>query len=404
MDKKCNLTGFGSSVNMSYPMANFDDALRQNCSFDYNFEYSQRPSGPDKNTEIAFKLIFYFVAAIENVLLLYVMKRDPLKRFRNSTSYLIGNFAIADLVSIISGICDSIFQLNPKKVQHNYEIAGCFQGIGVQCSFLIITIFAMDRYMAIVHPYKYKNIMNRKFVLIILILVPWCFAIIALPVIYFAPAYGDGRTLTNMFAGDIIALTIITLIVHPLTHWTFKRKIKELSKSSYMNKLILAESLKAAKVLATTVLMVSLCLIIFMSPYLVAFGFNLAGCDKCLLNHAFQSFWKYYPLLVAVRLMANSFVYTWRLPLYRESLKTLTLHIRFRPTTSIDNSRLTRNSRNTSDQTAPSHLSQSSEFLEENNNKSVPGKTLSNRHGPLKEIGIENNADTSKDTSFHEKF
>ena len=116
-------------------------ALDFNCSFDTNFDYARRPSQPDKNTETAFKLTFYFLAAIENSLLLYVIYKDPLKRFRNTPSYFIGNFTIADLVSIISGICDSIFHFNPQKTEQTQEIVGCFAAIGIQSSFLIIMDF-----------------------------------------------------------------------------------------------------------------------------------------------------------------------------------------------------------------------------------------------------------------------
>ena len=165
--------------------------------------------------------------------------------------------------------------------------------------------------------------MTNKFVLVILLSFPWCFSVIALPVIYFDPAYRDERTLTNLFAGDVIALIAISLMVHPLTYWTFKRKTNDFPSSSCTNKQIQKENLKIAKVLSNTVLLVSICLITFMSPYLVAFSFSLAECDQCFLSNAFLSFWQYYPLITAIRLMTNSSVYAWRLPLYKESLRAL---------------------------------------------------------------------------------
>ena len=166
--------------------------------------------------------------------------------------------------------------------------------------------------------------MTRKVFLVTVIILPWGVATVALPVIYFAPGYSDGRTLTNLFAGNIIALTAITLVVHPFTHWVFRWKIKDIAKSSCINRHITEEDLLVAKVLATTVL-ISLCIILFMAPNLVAFCFSLASCDECVLNHAFQSFWKYCLLLTSVCWMSNSLVYAWRLPLYRKSLKVLIL-------------------------------------------------------------------------------
>lgn len=323
MAKRCaNFTGVDLlATNASFSVDDIDK-LFKNCSLNsYQF---RGPTGPDQVTERWLKFTFYFLASIGNFLLLFTMYKDPLQRFRNSTSYFIINLTIADLLSIVSGLCNSIFQIDQRKGgKITEEILACLDGIGVQCSFLITMIFAIDRYMAIAHPYKYQDIVIKKYFLIAFILIPWCFAIIALPLIYFAPAYKGGKTLTRLFAGDIIALICITLIVHPLTHWTFKKNIKKLANSSFTNKQIMGDNLKIAKVLATTVLVVSVCLITFMSPYLVAFIVNLVGCDKCYLSHAFLSFWMYYPLLMSVRLMINSVVYAWRLPLYRQSLKAL---------------------------------------------------------------------------------
>ena len=406
---KCNLTALEAKFNESYHMANYNK-LTANCSFDTNFDFSRRPSQPDKDTETAFKLMIYFLSAIENLLVLYVIYKDPLKRFRNTPSYFIGNFTIADFVSIISGICDSIFNLHPDKTSQ--EIAGCFAAIGLQSSFLIIMLFAIDRYAAIAHPYKYQNFMRRRIVLVILIFFPWCFSIIALPVIYFAPAYRSGKTLTKLFAGDVIALTAISLIVHPLTYRTFKRQIKDLSSSSYTNKQMQKENLKIAKVLSTTVLVVSICLIAFMSPYLVAFSVILADCNQCLLSHAFLSFWLYYPLLTAIRLMTNSLVYAWRLPLYRESLKALIANTRLQNLLNRFNTRHENETFSTTSiekrecDTIPSGLSKKSAFFAETKNTEASTSTLSQLPGGHNEMGIVNMGlrNEVEETCFDEKL
>ena len=406
---ECNFTALDSKFNKSYLIATDYNKLIVNCSFDTNSDF-YLPSQPDRETETAFKLIIYFLSAIANLLLLHVIYRDPLKRFRNPPSYFIANFTIADLVSIISGICDSIFYLHPEKTSQ--EIAGCFAAVGLQSSFLIIMLFAIDRYAAIAHPYKYQNFMRKKIVLVILILCPWCFSTIALPVIYFAPAFSSGKTLTKLFAGDVIALTAISLIVHPLTYWTFKRKIKELSSSSYTNKQMRKENLKIAKVLSTTVLVVSVCLITFMSPYVVAFSFILADCNQCLLSHTFVSFWQYYPLLTAIRLMTNSLVYAWRLPLYRESLKALIANTRLQHLLNRFNTRAENGTFRTTSieirqcDTKPSGLSRNSAFFEETKNTEDSTSTLSQLPGVHNEMGMVNVGmrNAVEETCFDEKL
>ena len=306
-----------------------DNLVDANCSFNFK-NFSDFRRAPGKKLERGFKLLFYFVACIGNCLLLFVMYKDPLKRLRNATSYFIINLTLADLLSTAGGITESVIQLNPQDPRElsdtleSQELAACFDGIGIQCALLMTMIFSIDRYIAIVHAYTYKNVVAKKCIVVTAIILPWCFAIIALPVMYFAILKNDiQEALTRMLAGDFIALTCITLTVHPYTHWAFLRRIKDLRKSSTSHKQLLEENLRVAKVLATTVLVVSICLVLFIFPYFVAFCFHVAKCDMCFLHDVFQSFWQYYPLLSSIRLMMNSMVYAWRLPLYRKSLKAI---------------------------------------------------------------------------------
>ena len=305
-----------------------DYKIFENCSFKDNASDFSSISR-HKKAEIAFQFLFNFVASVGNCLLLFVMYKDPLKRLRNSTSYFIINLTFADLLSTTSGITETVIQLNPQDpkasdIQEDQKLAACIYGIGIQCSLLMIMIFSLDRYIAIAHAYAYRNIVGKKYIVVSVIFLPWCFAIITLPVMYFASFNNDvHELLTRMLAGNFIALSCITLTVHPYTHWVFVRRIKDLRNSSSNHKQLLEENLKVAKVLATTVLVVSICLIIFILPYFVSFCFYVARCDKCFLSNTFLSFWPYYPLLSSIRVTINSVVYAWRLPLYRKSLKAI---------------------------------------------------------------------------------
>ena len=305
-----------------------DFKIFENCTFEYNSS-DLGSFSRNKKVKHVFQFIFYIMASIGNCLLLFVMYKDPLKRFRNSTSYFIINLALADLFSTASGITETVIQLNPQDprvgdTQQNQQLAACFNGIGIQCSLLMTMIFSLDRYMAIAHSYTYKNLVALRHVVVMVITLPWCFAFITLPVMYFASlANNVHEMLTRILAGNFIALSCVTLTVHPYTHWVFKKRMKELAQSNCNHKQLLEENLKIAKVLTTTVLLVSICLLVFIIPYFVAFCFHVAKCDKCFLNNAFLTFWPYYPLLSSVRVAVNSVVYAWRLPLYRKSLKAL---------------------------------------------------------------------------------
>ena len=329
-----------------------DFKIFENCSsahFTYNFSDSRFPRR-EKTVELVFRILFYSLASFGNCLLLFVMYKDPLKRFRNATSYFIMNISLADLMSILSGVSEAIIQLYPQDpkagdIQKNQKLALCIYGIGIQSSLLMTMLFSLDRYLAIVHAFTYTNIIGNKYAVKIAIFLPWCFSIIVLPVMYYASlAENVNEVLTRMLAGNFIALSCVTLIVHPYTHWIFVKRLKDLRNSSLSHKELLEEDLKVAKILSSTVLVVSTCLIIFIAPYFVAFCFHVASCDKCFLNNSFLSFWKYYPLLSSVRFMVNSVVYAWRLPLYRKSLTTLlnicAVGTRSLPEVRLHNSRL----------------------------------------------------------------
>ena len=314
--------------NFSMKFSLDDFKIFENCSWKHNSTDFGSLS-PDKRVEIAFQFLFYFVASLGNCLLLLVLYKDPLKRFRNSTSYFIINLSLADILSTASGITETVIQLTPQDsktgdTQQNQSLAACIDGIGIQCSLLMVMVFSLDRYIAITHAYKYEKIVGKKYIVVSVIFLPWCFAIITLPIMYFASlANNVHELLTRILAGNFIALSCVTLIVHPCTHWVFLRRMKDLRNSIPNQGHLLEENLKVAKVLATTVLVVSICLIIFILPYFVSFCFYVARCDKCFLNETFLSFWPYYPLLSSIRVTINSVVYAWRLPLYRKSLKAV---------------------------------------------------------------------------------
>ena len=315
--------------NFNMTDSSLDFKIFENCSWNHNSSGDFGSLSRNKRVEIAFQFLFYTVASLGNCLLLFVMYKDPLKRFRNSTSYFIINLTLADILSSASGITETVTQLNPQDsktgdIQGNQKLAACINGIGIQCSLLMVMIFSLDRYIAIAHAYTYEKLVRRKCIVMSVILLPWCFAIITLPVMYFASLTDDvHELLTRMLAGNFIALSCVTLIVHPFTHWVFLRRMKDLRNSIPNQGHLLEENLIIAKVLATTVLVVSCCLIIFILPYFVSFCFYVARCDKCFLDNAFLSFWPYYRLLSSIRVTINSVVYAWRLPLYRKSLKAV---------------------------------------------------------------------------------
>lgn len=356
--------------NFTIPITYEEFEAFKNCS-QFASDFSSIPK--NKEVERVFRILLYIIATIANSILLLVIYKDPLVRLRNATSYFLMNLAIADLLSVFGYIAHWILQLKPPDLQAsvtltNHDIALCIAAIGSQCSLLMIMVFSLDRYFAITHAYIYKKITSNKCAVAMVVIFPWCFAITIMPVIYFGPFNNDVHNmLTRVLAGNFIVLCVITLTVHPYTHCVFLKNIKALKKSSVSHKELLEENLKVSRVLANTVFLVSVCLIIHILPYFVAFCFHVTGCYQCLLNSSFQSFWRFYPILSSIRFVINSTIYAWRLPLYKKSLKTLLINCGFgnrevRPRTQIgqdsrsnETNRVTKESNNIESESSKNH-------------------------------------------------
>ena len=90
---------------------------------------------------------------IANFLLLVALTRDPLKCFRNSSTYLIGNLCVSDMTL-------SLFLMLVVHIKHvavDFMIYALFNS-----SMLTIFSIAVDRYMITVHPFKHRICMSGK--------------------------------------------------------------------------------------------------------------------------------------------------------------------------------------------------------------------------------------------------
>ena len=90
-----------------------------------------------------------FVAILSNAMLLIALVKDPLKCFRNSATYLIGNLALSDLMYMCVVI--------PRSA---YEAFIVLQFLSFNSSFGTIFSIALDRYFMVCHPFKHRFFMS----------------------------------------------------------------------------------------------------------------------------------------------------------------------------------------------------------------------------------------------------
>ena len=267
------------------------------------------------------KIILYSIAILLNTWLLFVLWRDPIKRFRNSPSFIIANLALADIVAAIGGLgtTATIFICKVGCVDRQ-TLVSCIQTVGIQSSFLFIALLAFDRFFAISHPYRYGTIFGRKLCRGLLCIFGWATGSILSPLVYYVELNGEKShhlVLYQLYVVDITVLAVITAILHPLNYYNYWRKKRYLRVAVHpvqeMEDLRMAHNLNVVSMTVATVLF------IFKTPYVVILVYTLKDCISCLINENFRKFWTNYQAAVAVVLLINPIIYAWRLPLYRKS-------------------------------------------------------------------------------------
>jgi len=116
----------------------------------------------------AILLLFAVLITISNGLLLFVIYKDPLKTFRNPTAVVVISLGVADfltgcLTAVDVGISHILEGLDIQKVLLQAKI---ISQITVRGSVYILTMFAVERFVAVAFPYTYRvSITVRKTVI-----------------------------------------------------------------------------------------------------------------------------------------------------------------------------------------------------------------------------------------------
>ncbi|XP_028412317.1 muscarinic acetylcholine receptor M3-like [Dendronephthya gigantea] len=92
-----------------------------------------------------------FIGILSNTMLLVALVKDPLKCFRNSATYLIGNLALSDLIYNCV--------ITPRKA---FEFFVVLQFLSLYSSMGTIFSIAIDRYHMVCLPFKHRSVMNGR--------------------------------------------------------------------------------------------------------------------------------------------------------------------------------------------------------------------------------------------------
>ena len=267
---------------------------------------------------IIFRYIITLTGIFSNLFLITGLILDPLKCFKNSSSVLIMNLGLTDVLT-----CSSAFLL-----LHWYPCTNryfIFRVLNLPSYIASSSIFTMafDRYMSCVHPFKYRIIISTK-VTISAIVLQWLLCAGYLMFEMFVPNL-------ELYSRCVVTICILLSAAMLYANAAYVLKINsrylqgaaELSSRS-QNRTQSARLVNEKRLL-TTMLFVSLITIATLTP--VSIYESYTGINYFLNEHSEMSeqdpyhFWV--RTLFLINFSVNPIMYAWRLINYRQTFRRL---------------------------------------------------------------------------------
>ena len=273
------------------------------------------------------RFVIIVIGLFSNILLLIGMIMDPLKCFKNSSSYSIISLSITDILTGCAGILVQYWQ-------------PCIDGISFHPFVLLptyvacfsIATMAFDRYMSCVHPFRYRILITRNVTLAVT-LGQWIFfcAHLTLETLYENEKW---QLYSKCSLG--MAILIAATIMYGKAAYVLKRNSKYLKTacriSSPQNNAQHVRFMNETQLL-TTMFCVSFITITTVGPasiYVAVAGKSYVVNEHLVdTNQTIDTFHVWLTTLLFVNFSINPFMYTWRLKNYRTTFKILFKKLRF---------------------------------------------------------------------------
>ena len=157
------------------------------------------------------------VGVLANVMLLIAFIKNPLKCFRNSAAYLVGNLAVSDLIY-------NLFLMVNISLNHTENIANHFLFVSFYSSMTTIFSIALDRFLMITYPFKHRILMSKRRMAVWIASI-WFVSSVHSVKRIFVTSDNDGRIKPGI--GSV--LIILTGIVYVKTYLALRRQNKSMA-------------------------------------------------------------------------------------------------------------------------------------------------------------------------------
>ncbi len=275
-------------------------------------------------------LFITIIAAIANVLLLLAIYKNPLKCFRNPTTYFIANLAVVDLLNALFHF-EALLVWQTKYVSV-YCLPGAWEtinsGFGEFAYFLTfpsVAVLALERYVSIAHPLWHQvNVTSRLcYTWIAIVWFVNCIFTVILNLVK-----SDTPNLLTAYP-SIFYLT--TVIVYLLAFISIRKQRFSLltdSTKSDCTKRLMKLRLRNQNRFLTTVFIINVVLIFGIIPTVIGthLSYTLEGDEEGsgslqeeTVNSSLDVLSFITDILFLLNMAVNPFLYIWRLPKYRKT-------------------------------------------------------------------------------------
>ena len=288
-------------------------------------------SYPSPIAKVAFGsafLIFVvsFLTILANSLLLLAFYIDPLKIFRNSTTYFLIGLAIVDLLTALvqEPIYATCFIMLYIKHPSLHKCAPFmtfgvyFAAFSITVSLLIVFVFTVTQYIVVSSPLKYGRVVTKKKVLISIVSIYLYTAIFCcLPLMGVPQKVKDA---IELFLRNY-TVVLVTIAFYILLHYTMKKKMA--TGNTLQNESTSREDSKHTQVQRSFVrlnVILLMVLIVCFVPTMIMMTMRLFiedYLDSILITNLMTDNLHY------LKFLLDPIVYAWRMPKYRESLSKI---------------------------------------------------------------------------------
>ena len=256
---------------------------------------------------------------ISNGFLLIVFATDPLRCLRNTSSGLILNLCVADLLTATMLFLWATTHWNWASEDFSEVVFGLVW-FGYSASFLTIALLALERYIVIRYIWSADTIVTKRRTVFAVVII-WFISGISL-----FPRDHKNRSAYIFVLSSVFELSVLIVIIFYVKLWILRRR-----HSFQQHRALIKKENRLTKVVFTLIVLLVLTTVPLIFSYQLLHGwYLLCGLDCIDIAMAYNL--PYLTPIFAVNFALNPGIYGWRLPKYRQSFFAMCAIIMCNPT------------------------------------------------------------------------